>query len=183
MDNIIEKIEWSSNVPIFKSSIIIKQLVIAIGIPFSIVIVLIAANSGLSQNTMYAVGMIVVTLFLTFLFIKAVYGGNYHAKFIVDNEGVKCSTQDKYRKRNRIINALTVLVGLLVIKPAVAGAGLIAESKSVVFIPWKNVKSVKYNDAKQIILINGKLTQSIALFCNKENYPMVKKAVRGRTHG
>lgn len=183
MDDInSEKIEWANSVPIFKSSIIIKQLGIAVGIPFLLVIAFIISTSGLEQDTLYATGLILLTLLLTYLFLKTVYGGKYYAEFVVDNIGIKCSTQDKYRKRNHILNTITMLAGLSAKKPTISGVGWLAESKNSIFIPWKNISNVKYIDKEFVILVNGKLTQSIALFCNRENYSSVKDVIRGRIH-
>ncbi len=182
MDNYDGKIEWKNSIPIFKSLIIIKQLGIVVGIPFAIVIAVILITSGINKDSMYGVGLITGTLLLTYLFIKAVYGGKYNAVFIVDNEGIKCSTEEKQKRKNNIINTLTVIAGFFTKKPTISGAGFLADSKSFVSISWKQIKNIKYNDNEFVIVVKGKSMENIALFCNKENYSSVKEVIRGRTN-
>jgi len=72
------------------------------------------------------------------------YQGKYEEEFVLDNKGVLCRTKAKQAKRNRVINTLTVMLGLLTGRPSVAGAGLLAQSRQEVFIQWSRVTKVKY---------------------------------------
>lgn len=173
-------IQWTKKVHIFKSLTILKQLGIAIGIPFGFVIVFLLISSGGSRDTVYGVGLIILTLLLTYLFIRIVYGGMYQAEFIVDEKGIQCISEKKQDRKNKIVNILTVLAGFLSQKPAVAGAGILAETKTSVFVPWENIRKVKYVDKEYVVIINGGLTENIALFCTIENYSLVKNTVRSR---
>lgn len=65
-------------------------------------------------------------LILTWLFIMAAYRGKYEVKFVLDQKGARCRNGARQTKKNRIINTLAVLFGLLSGKPATAGAGILA---------------------------------------------------------
>ncbi len=173
-------IQWTKKVHIFKSLTILKHLGIAIGIPFGFVIVFLLISSGGSRDTLYGVGLIILTLLLTYIFIRIVYGGMYQAEFAVDEKGIQCISQQGQERKNKIVNMLTVLAGFLSQKPAVAGAGILAEAKSHVFIPWENIRKVKYVDKEYVVIISGGLAENIALFCTRENYPLVKNAIRSK---
>ncbi|HYE68061.1 MAG TPA: hypothetical protein VEA58_05575 [Anaerovoracaceae bacterium] len=172
--------EWKNKVPIFKNPVILKQLGIAIGIPFGLVAVVIGVTSGRSVDTLYALGLIGTLLLATWVFINAVHGGKYEAEFFLDAEGVLCRTQSKQARKNRIINGLTVVAGLLSGKPAVAGAGLLAVERQSVYIRWNRITKIVYQPNHQTILLRGGLPEHIALFCTKENYDLAERFVRNK---
>ncbi len=178
-----ETIEWCIHVPIFRNTVILKQLGLAVGIPFGLLIIILALVSGKSVYTLYALGLLIALLFLTWLFIMAVYGGEYEAEFELDEKGALCRTQAKQAKKNKVVNALTVSLGLLSGKPAVAGAGILAQSRQQVFIRWDRVRRVKYKPRQRTILLRGGFSENIALFCTQENYPKVEQFTMSKTQG
>jgi hypothetical protein len=90
-------------------------------------------------------------------------------------------------KRNFIFAALTgvgiltVVLGLLSGRPAVAGAGMLAQSRQEVFLRWNRVTKVKYKPKSLTILLRGGWMEQIALFCAAENYSQVEHEVMFRT--
>ena len=177
----MEKIQWQISVPIFRNTVILKQLGLAIGIPFGLVVLVIGLTSGKSVYTLYGLGLIAALLLLSWLLILAVYRGKYEAEFVLDGQGVLCRTQAKQAKRNRVINALTVVLGFLSGKPAAAGAGMLAQSRQEVFLRWSRVTKVQYKLKNRTILLRGGLAEQIALFCTAESYPLIEQAVMLRT--
>lgn len=178
---IMEKIQWEISVPIFRNTVILKQLGIVIGISFGLVAVIIGLVSGKIIYSLYFLGLIAVLLFLTWLFIMIFYGGKYEVEFELDNKGVLCRTQAKQAKKNRIINGLTVFLGLFSGKLLAAGAGMAAQSRQEVFLKWNNITKVKYKPKSLTILLRGGWTENIALFCSAENFSQVEQEVIRRT--
>lgn len=176
-----EVLKWEINVSIFKNSVILKQLGLAIGIPFGLVALIIALSSKGSRDTIYALGLIASLLILTWLLIMLVYRGKYEVEFVLDNNGVLCRTKARQAKRNRVMNSLTVILGLLTGKPTVAGAGLLAQSRQEVFIRWSHVTKVKYKPQRHTVLIRSGWTDQIALFCTQDNYDLVERLIRQKT--
>jgi len=174
-------LQWEIKVSIFKNSVILKQLGLAIGIPFGLVALIIALSSKGSRDTIYALGLIALLLILTWLLIMLVYRGKYEVEFVLDNNGVLCRTKAKQAKRNRVINSLTVILGLFTGKPTVAGAGLLAQSRQEVFIRWSHVTKVKYKPQRHTVLIRSGWTDQIALFCTQDNYDLVERLIRQKT--
>lgn len=181
MSDIQKAIQWQISVSIIKNSVIVKQLGIAIGLPFGLVILIIGVNSGNSLDTLYALGLIGAMLLFTWLLIMAVYRGKYDTEFLLDDKGAVCRTQAKQARKNRIINTLTAVFGLISGKPAVAGAGILAQSRQEVFLRWSHITKVKYKARSLTILLRGGWTEQIALFCTKENYTHVKQFVMQKT--
>ncbi len=181
MSDMQEAVRWEISVPIFKDTAILKQLGLAIGIPFGLVALAIVLVSGIRRDTLYALGLIAALLILTWLFIMVAYRGKYEAEFVLDGKGVICRTQAKQAKKSRIGNTLTVMLGLLSGKPAVAGAGMLAQSRQEVFLRWNHITKVKYKSQSHTILLRGSWTEQIALFCTQENYALVERFVLQRT--
>lgn len=111
----------------------------------------------------------------------AAYRGKYEVEFVLDQKGVLCRTQAKQAKKNRIINTLTVIFGLLSGKPAAAGTGILAQSRQQVFLRWNSVTKVKFKPQNRTIVLCGGWMEKIALFCTNENYTMTERLVRDKT--
>ena len=84
-------------------------------------------------------------------------------------------------KKNKVINFLTVILGLMSGKPAAAGAGILAQSRQEVFLSWKSIRKVKYKPRQCTILLRGNPMEQIALFCRTDNYRQIEKELRLRT--
>ncbi|MGI6248242.1 MAG: hypothetical protein ACOYJX_02370 [Acutalibacteraceae bacterium] len=181
MENSTGKTEWNISVPIFKNTVILQQLGIAVGIPFGIVALVVGFASGKSIYALYGLGMIGALFLLAWLFIMAVYRGKYEVEFVLDDKGVLCRTQAEQAKKNRIINTLTVVLGLFSGKPSVAGAGMLAQSRQEMFIKWSNITKVKYKPKSHTILLCGGWIEKVALFCTEDNYSSVEQEVMART--
>lgn len=176
-----DKIQWEIKVPIFKNSIILKQLGIAIGIPFGILIFALLLLTKRDIYTLYAVGMVVGLLLITWLFIMIIYRGKYEVEFFLNNKGVLSRTQKGQLKKNKLINGLTLFLSLFSKQPAVAGASILADSRQEIFIPWKRVRSVIYKPKARTIILKGGFTENIALFCDVDNYQKIEQFILDKT--
>ncbi|MDD3659465.1 MAG: hypothetical protein PHT89_01935 [Lachnospiraceae bacterium] len=178
MKNTIQTMSWKISVPIFRNSIILKQLGIAIGLPFSIIIAVILISSGFRKDTLYAVGLILGLIILTILFVQIFYRGRYDAEFELSDQGILCRTQKKQAEKNKKLNTLTTVLGLLTGKPAVSGAAILAQSRQEVLVKWKHIRKVTYRPAKKTIMIYGGFAENIAVFCTLDNYELVAGIIR-----
>lgn len=178
----VKNLEWSIHVPIFKHSVILKQLGIAIGIPFGLLLIvfLLISNPENRIYSIYAFGTIILLFLLTYIFIQLVYRGKYAVSFILNEEGVQYSTQSDTVKKNRIVNGLVISLGLLSGKPTISGAGLLANSKQSVTIKWKNIKQVRYEPKQKTVMLRSSPLENIAVFCTDENYPIVETYIKGK---
>ena len=160
-----EKVEWTIRVSILRNTIILKQLGIAIGIPFGILIIIL-----LLTKAYYGLMLVGVLFLLTVLFIQLVWGGKYDVGFEMDSSGIRSYTLKDQARKNRVVNSLAVVLGLLSGKPAVAGAGMLAQSRQDVYLKWKNIKKVKYLPNKHVVMVKAGFTENLAVFCTKDNY-------------
>lgn len=86
------KISWEIEVPIFRHSLILKQLALAIGLPFGLVAAVLVATADTNNKvySFYALGLIGMTLLLTVVLVLTLYGGKYAVGFTIDEVGVRC---------------------------------------------------------------------------------------------
>ncbi|MDX9889069.1 MAG: hypothetical protein RBS51_07420 [Anaerovoracaceae bacterium] len=174
-------IEWKIRVSIFRNTLILKQLGIALGIPFGVLIIILLFLEGDPRYKMYGIGLILALFASTWVFVMIFYKGKYEVQFTLDNEGILCETQADQAKKNRIINFLALVLGLISKKPGVAGAGILGQSRQKVYLRWNKVKLVKYKPRQHTILLRGGPLESLGLFCTPENYSEVTIMVADKT--
>lgn len=178
------KLQWEIYVSIFRNPYIMKGLGLSIGIPFGIlisVIIILAKGDIAGTDAKYALGLIAALFVLTFLLIMIVYGGKYAPGFIVDETGIINYTQEKQAKQNRVLNGLLIALGTMAGRPTAIGTGMIAQSRQVVRLNWKNIRKVKYDSKRHTILVQGGYMEKIAVFCTPENYRQVSELVHQKT--
>jgi hypothetical protein len=183
LDNRIKTLRWEVYVPIWKNRFILQGLWMAIGIPFSVLIVIIIVLAGgdiLGTDAKYALFLIVLLLVLTYLLTLFVYGGKYAPGFVVDREGITNYTQSSQAKQNKIMNTILIILGLYQGNFTAMGAGMIAQSRQVLRIKWKNVRWIRYYPREHTIMVKGGFAEKIALFCTEENYEEVANLARER---
>ena len=84
------KLQWETEVPLFKNRFILQGLALAIGIPFGLlitVIVILAKGDIMGTDAKHALFLIGLLFVLTFIFLMIIYGGRYAPGFIIDEEG------------------------------------------------------------------------------------------------
>ena len=173
MTKITENIAWSIRVPIFRNPIILKQLGIAIGVPFGLLILFL-----IIVKAIYALVIIATLFLLTYLFIFVVWGGKYDVGFELNKVGIHNFTLKSQAKKNLITNTATVLLGLLSGKPSVSGAGVLAQSRQNILIKWSSIRKVRFLPEKNMVMIRAGFAENIALFCTSENYTAVGYLIR-----
>ena len=176
----MDKIEWSIKVPIFKNPLILKQLGFAIGIPFGVLILVLFLVTKELRYTLYALALILALFLFSYLLILLVYGGKYELGFRIDQEGVASFTEGTQKKKNKILNTLTIMMGVFSKQPTIAGAGFLADARQTVFLKWKRIKKVKYDERSRTILLYGGFGESIGVFCNQDNYEEGKAYLKSK---
>ena len=176
-----DALSWSIAVPIFKHSVVLKQLGLAIGIPFGILAIVLAVIARKEIYALYGLGLIGALFLFTWLFLLAVYRGKYDMEFVLDDRGALYRTEARQAEKNRVINALAVIAGVLSGKPVAAGAGILAQSRQEVFLSWPRLTRVRYKPRSYTILLRSSPIDNFALFCSEENYAAVEGYVKSKT--
>ena len=180
--SINEKISWQISVPIFKNILILKQMLIAIGIPFGAVILFLLFNAirSDSKDSYYGIGLIVLLFLSGFLLLMVAFGGQYAVTFDMDEKGITCKSQDRYKKKSKMIGFLTVILSIFSKNPTAAGAGLLSQTRHTARIKWADINKVKYYPKYRTILVKENALNTLGIFCTKENYPVVESYIKKR---
>ena len=175
-------IEWDIKVPILKNKLIVRQLGLALGIPFGILLLVFSGFAVLTkdQYAWYAFAVVIVLLGLTAVFIMVFFKGVYDVHFEIDDKGIDSYTNAEQAHRARIINRLTFLGGMLRGMPSVAGTSILAGRRQKVSIRWDTVRVVKYFPRSYTILIKENPMSSMGIFCTAENYTTIEQFIRDR---
>jgi len=172
----MNNIEWDIKVPIFKNRLILKQLGLALGIPFGLLLIVM-----MIVQAYYGAIMIAATLLLTLIIVMIVFRGTYDLHIKINEKGILYKNQNDQAKRIKSLSILTFIMGLFAKNPSSAGAGLLAGSRTELFIKWKSIRKTKYIDKQKLIMIKGGFAQNIALFCTEENFSSIKKYIIEKT--
>ena len=166
-------ISWNSEVSIFKDNTILKQLGIAIGIPFGLLMVFLIAI-----RAWYGLLLVAATLFLGLIFILVVYGGKYSVDYVLDEDGIRMESAQDHGKKVKAIGILTFLAGIFSKSPTVSGAGLLSTFNDSRSISWERIKDIQYNNNRNLIVIKGSPGEKIYLFCPPELYGTIRDALK-----
>ena len=181
-NSIPQNIKWEVNVPIFRNPLILKQLGIAIGLPFGLLIIGLIILTNEIRYLLYSLLLIGLLFLIVYITIMLLYRGTYDVGFVLDKKGIRCYTQKKQARKNRFINGLSIILGIFFRKPGVAGAGMLAQSRQDIKINWRNVRKVTFQPKQQLILVKGNFAENIAVFCQKENYEQIKTIIKQQTN-
>jgi len=174
---------WEIQVPMLRNPVIVKQLGLAIGVPFALLALMMALISGQAVYALYGLGLMVAMWLLAAVVILVIYGGRYEVAFELDDKGIVCRTQMRQRNKNRVINGLTVALGALAGQPALAGAGMLAQARQKESLRWSRVRTLRHYPRSKTILLRAGWLQPLAVFCTDENYERVCEMVARQTDG
>lgn len=114
------------------------------------------------------------------MLIRFVYGGKYALGFTINNDGIYSYTEEAQRKKNSIINKLTIILGMFSRKPTVIGSGVLANSRQNTMIKWRNIRKIKLYPRYRTIMVYAEIGQNIGVFCTKENYDEVEWFIKSK---
>ncbi|MBN2287036.1 MAG: hypothetical protein JXQ26_04785 [Tissierellales bacterium] len=174
-----ETLKWKIDVPIFKNRLILNQLMIAIGIPFGLLLLFLSLAGG--KDSLYAIALILSMFLLTFFLILILFKGKYSLNYLLDEKGLSVNSEKNYQKKSRALALLTVFLSIFSKNPTAAGAGILSQTRHKEYIRWHHITKVKYYDRHHTILIKQGLFHSVGVFCTDENYPLVQSIVASKT--
>ncbi|MBU2602956.1 MAG: hypothetical protein KKA32_12460 [Actinobacteria bacterium] len=100
-------------------------------------------------------------MFVLFLLASLLLGNRHGATFHINADGVGYAA----RKRERRLNRLAIIVGVLGGSPTATGAGLLAASRETMFIPWEDVQRVKVYRGPRVIVLKDSWHVVQRLYC------------------
>ena len=123
------------------------------------------------------VGGILLGLFmLAMLFF---FGGRYEYRYSLNAQGIERRPGSSTARKNGIVNFLLIFSG----RPTAMGTGLLAQSRQVEYIAWKEVDRVAAEpDKKTVSLYKGK-KPFMVVACDEQHYePVLHRAQEASAH-
>lgn len=172
------EIKWEINISLLSNKFLIRQMIFLFLITYTIISILMG-TIFLAQGVVERIPKTFLIFFLvcsglfilSILVMFIIFGNKLNLRFTIDKKGVLYEMIDKRAKN---LNNLTIILSLLLRKPTYSGTGLIAKSKEVIFTNFKNVSKIKNIDKQKVILLKNEWRTLMAIYCNSENYEMVK---------
>jgi hypothetical protein len=127
---------------VWRQSLVLRQLGLALGSGVLLVaLLLIALGDPLTWayvgKVLGIAGLVAATLLvLAVIAIGVLYGGRYEMIYRLDDEGIEGRPAGGTARRNRAVNLLLLLSG----RPTAMGAGLMAASRQVERVAWRQVE-------------------------------------------
>jgi hypothetical protein len=168
--SIQEGLNWELRVPILRNGLIMRQLGLAIGIPFGILMLVL-----LLVKAYYGMLLVCAAMVLAFLLVLLIFRGTYDVRFVLNDKGILCENQEKQRRRVKKMSAAAFWLGVISRNPGAAGAGLLAGSRVETRIFWKKIK---FDERRKTVTVSAGLGEKIAVFCTNENYAEVKEYIK-----
>lgn len=183
-------ITWDIDISILSNTPVMKQLlfVIVISIVFVVALMFVIGllDGDMSLEYLAFLGklfLIMAGIFavLILLGVLLVMGNRYGYTFTLDSIGIAEATHSRQYKRNTIINALLVIVGLLSGRPAAAGAGILAQSRQKQFLRWKDIDQAVVDSRRKTVTLKKNRRIRMIVFCTMDNYEPVSKLILEKT--
>jgi hypothetical protein len=171
---------WKIDVPIFGTSLVRKQLFIALGLPIILILIIVGFASGgeiFSSDFKYFIYVLVALAILTYLLTKLIYKGVFKAEFTVNDEGVIYKTQSDQKKKSKTVAFLVMFLSIFAKSPGAGAAGYVSQTNLENSLRWNQINDVSYHDKDKIIYLKASLMDKIAIFCTNDNYENVKSFI------
>lgn len=174
-----KEMSWEANIHLYRDKTILKQLAIAIGIPFGVVVIFLlwAAAGSTSPSRFYGIYLIILVFGLTFLFLTVVYKNSFHVRYILTQKHITMKMSEKQAKTNKRVNNATMLAGLVTMNPTAMGAGVLASNRQQQTMKLTDIQSIKLDERKHRILVNDSFYEFI-IQCTAQNYQDVKNFIQ-----
>ena len=152
-------LSWTVSQQLFQDTVFLRQMAIVLGVTLLVMtilfIIIIKPNNldklGQLLQLVVIVGGILLGLFL--ISILFFYGGHYVYLYNLNAEGIERRPSGNTARKNILVNFLLILMG----KPTAMGTGLLAQTRRVERLAWKNVNRVVSDPNRKIItLYKGK---------------------------
>ncbi len=184
-NNLSSEYIWKIDVPIFGTSLVRKQLIIALGLPLLLVLSVIGISSGgeafFDSGFKYFIYIILFLALMTYFLTRLIYKGVFKAEFRIDNEGILYKTQKDHEKKSKTIAFLVMFLSIIAKSPGAGAAGYASQANLENYLSWNQIKKVTYHDKDRIVYVMANFADKIAIFCTPENYAQVKAYIERKT--
>lgn len=178
-----DKLEWTYDIPLLTSRFMVWDFVRVILLSVTAMYLIVAVGGLIVEQELIILPPFVFLLvtgimFGLFALTALLLGNRQRARFIVSAKGVEYRAE----KRERAINRLAILAGLLTLNPTAAGAGTLAMTREKLFVPWDAIERVVVHSRPRVISLRNSWRTVLRLHCTPELFDEVVSRVEAH-HG
>lgn len=174
-----DAIEWRYDIPLLTSGFMLWDFFRVILISVGAMYLLVALTGLVLEGELIILPPMV--FFLTsgimlglFVLTSLLLGNRQGARFVIGPRGVEYHAE----KRERRMNKLAVVIGLLALNPTTAGAGALAMTREKTLIPWGSIHSIRVYPRSRVIALKNSWRTVMRLHCPPELFEVVVSAVK-----
>jgi len=174
------KLEWVAPFPIWHNRVVIQQLALVFIIPLlvllAILVLILWPPDGEKLLLMGRIVAITGGIFLALLLAgtAVVSAGGYEMEYRVGEQGIGGRPHGRTARKNRLINLLLVLSG----RPSAMGAGMLAQSRQVEYVAWKDVGRIEADPRQRTIALYRGRRPLMVVACDDAHYEAVLQEAR-----
>ena len=178
-----DPIEWIYDIPLLTSSFMVWDFVRVILLSVVAMYVIVAVGGLIVEQELIILPPMVFVLTAgimagLFVLTSLLLGNRQGARFTVDVRGVEYRAEE----RERSMNKLVVIVGLLARNPTTAGAGTLAMTREHMLVPWESIHRVVVYPRARVISLRNSWRTVLRLHCTPELFDDVVNAVEHYHH-
>jgi len=158
---------WDATVSPFDRTAVM-QIILAIGIPFGAIAVLLLAVSEGDPSAMYGAGFVMVVI-LGGIVLGLLLFNRKNVRYTLDSDGAGFRDLPKSVGKAERIRTLVIRAGAAGGNPSVAGAGVLMQTEDSARMLWKDVRSATPVPGRGLIRLSGK-GRDFTIKCAPEGY-------------
>lgn len=181
------KYRWIYELDMLRNPVIFSTVIAVLGLGFCssflLVTVLDIVEGHFSFDNLKVLGILcsvlIVICLLSYLIVAKVYGYKYIVVFEMDEEGINHIQKDSQADKARILSGIVALSGTATKNPGVAGAGLLAYSKTHMYTAFSKVRKIVPNRRFNYIKLNERLFRN-QVYCDEADFDFVYNYIKQR---
>lgn len=171
-------LEWTARFSPFRNRLVIKQMILAFGIPILLLGLLMCAITEenrwlVAMQVMGVVAGVLAVLLLPVIGLFALVG--YEQHFVLDTDGVTATLSGRTNTFFRGVRILLLLSG----RPGAMGSGLMMRTGDS--IRWQEVHRVDVDREQKVLTLYRESGSPFLLACSPENFATVCEIVQAQT--
>ncbi len=178
-----DPIEWTYDIPLLTSRFMVWDFLRVILLSVVAMYVIVAVGGLIVERELIILPPMVFVLTAgimagLFVLTSLLLGNRQGAHFIVSAKGVEYRAE----KRERSMNRLVVILGLLAANPTTAGAGTLAMTRERMLVPWESVRRITVYRRARVIALRNSWRTVLRLHCPPELFDDIAGAVETYHH-
>ncbi len=169
-----DTVEWEFDIPLLTNRFMVWDFLRVTAFSVAAMWLIVAAMGWIIEGELVLLPLEVLILtagilLVLFALASLLLGNRHGARFTVGPDGVRYAA----RLRERRINTLVTVLGVLAGSPTAAGAGLLAKGQERLDVPWTSIERLVIHRSARVIVVRNSWRAVLRLHCPPELFGRV----------